>query len=598
MRPSQPLQRPFASIAVLALVLHAAPSAAAGTLFVNASQNTGADNGASWSDAFQGVAGLQNALAAATSGDELWVAQGTYLPTSTGNRAISFALKTGVAIYGGFVGNETLLAQRDPAAHETILSADLNGDDGSSSFGENSFHVINGNSVASSAIVDGFTISGGNANGSSAGNQDRGGGMLMVAGSNPTIARCVVKNNRCTFGGGAGYLLSSSPSFTDTRFESNTGGSFGGVFDMGGSVASLIDRCVFIGNSAARAGAVEVFGSSAPKITNCLFYGNTSTGSGGGGAIFISGSAPQIRNCTIVGNNSTVNAAAGVLQTGAGASLGNSIVYFNNGPGGAQGSANQVSGLAAGTTWCCVQGGIAGSGNISADPLLVNIGGGDFHLSSASPCIDAGNNGLVPSGIALDLGMNPRFVDDPAVADTGAGGAPIVDMGAHEAPNTLYSSFCIADGTLATACPCGNIGQLGRGCANSVDFSIGALETATGTANPDTVVLIATDVLPSALSIFLQGDAQTPTGIVFGDGVRCVSGHLKRLSSKNAVSGVVSYPQAGDLSITARSAQLGDTILPGSMRYYQTYYRDPNLAFCPSPAGNTWNVTNAIAVQW
>jgi predicted outer membrane repeat protein len=539
---------------------------------------------------------LQSALALAASGDQVWVAQGTYLPTSTGNRALSFALKTGVAIYGGFAGGESTLAQRDPVAHVAILSGDLNGDDASNLFGDNSYHVVNGNATAATAVLDGFTVSGGNANVSGA-DQDRGGGMLMSTGSNPMIAQCIVKNNRCTFGGGAIYFRQASPTFTDVRFESNNGGSFGGAFDMSDSVGSLVSRCTFVGNTAARAGAVEVFSGSAPKIANCLFYNNTSTGSGGGGALFISGSGPQIRDCTIVGNNSTVNAAAGILQSGSGASLANSIVYFNTGPGGAQGSANQITGLS-NTTYSCVQGGIAGAGNISGNPQLSNIGGGDFTLSSSSPCIDAGNNASVTAGTTLDLAQNPRFVDDPGVADTGAGSPPIVDMGAFEAPNTLYSSFCAGDAALATPCPCNNFGQLGHGCANSDSFSIGALEAASGAANPDTVVITASEMLPSVLCIFLQGDAQNTNGIPFGDGVRCVSGHLKRLASKNAASGTAMYPESGDLSITARSAQLGDTIAPGSVRYYQVYYRDPDLTFCPAPQGDSWNVTNAIAVQW
>ena len=111
-------------------------------------------------------------------------------------------------------------------------------------------------------------------------------------------------------------------------------------------------------------------------------------------------------------------------------------------------------------------------------------------------------------------------------------------------------------------------------------------------------MLIATDVLPSVLCIFLQGDAQNPAGVVFGDGVRCAAGHLLRIGAKNAVNGIATYPQGGDLSISARSAQLGDTIASGSVRYYQTYYRDPDLNFCPTPMGNSWNVTNAIALQW
>jgi hypothetical protein len=67
---------------------------------------------------------------------------------------------------------------------------------------------------------------------------------------------------------------------------------------------------------------------------------------------------------------------------------------------------------------------------------------------------------------------------------------------------------------------------------------------------------------------------------------------------KNASGGIVSAPGAGDPSITARSAALGDPIAPGSAREYQVYYRDPNLAFCPAPQGNSWNVSQAVGITW
>src|SRR4029077_11024838 len=108
-----------------------------------------------------------------------------------------------------------------------------------------------------------------------------------------------------------------------------------------------------------------------------------------------------------------------------------------------------------------------------------------------------------------------------------------------------------------------------------------------GTTQPDTLVLASSGELPNALSIFLQGDAKLVNGATFGDGVRCAGGHLKRLYAKNASGGNASAPAAGDPSVSARSASLGDPIAPGSTRYYQTYYRDPNLAFCPSPQGDS-----------
>ena len=84
-------------------------------------------------------------------------------------------------------------------------------------------------------------------------------------------------------------------------------------------------------------------------------------------------------------------------------------------------------------------------------------------------------------------------------------------------------------------------------------------------------------------------------GLVFGDGVRCVTGILKRIGIKNAVAGTAVYPGPCDPSITSRSAALGDPIAPGSTRYYQSYYRDPLASFCPPL---TFNSSNGIIVQW
>jgi hypothetical protein len=162
----------------------------------------------------------------------------------------------------------------------------------------------------------------------------------------------------------------------------------------------------------------------------------------------------------------------------------------------------------------------------------------------------------------------------------------------------LYDAFCAGDGSLATACPCGYTGAAGRGCLNSDIFSQGALLAASGTNNPDTVVLTSSDMLAGVSCVFLQGNQQNLNGVVFGDGVRCVAGSLKRLFIKSASGGMASAPGAGDPTISARSAALGDTIAPGSQRYYQVYYRDPDLTFCPTPTGNSWNVSSGVIVNW
>ncbi len=157
------------------------------------------------------------------------------------------------------------------------------------------------------------------------------------------------------------------------------------------------------------------------------------------------------------------------------------------------------------------------------------------------------------------------------------------------------TSLCFGDGTGA-ACPCGNSGQSGRGCENSSSTG-GAQLTAAGTTNPDTIVLSAAGEKPTALTIFLQGTTSSPA-IVFGDGLRCVTGVLKRLYSRNASGGAVSAPQGAEPSITARSQQLGDPVAPGSTRHYMTYYRDADPTFCPAPNGSTFNGSNALSIAW
>ena len=105
----------------------------------------------------------------------------------------------------------------------------------------------------------------------------------------------------------------------------------------------------------------------------------------------------------------------------------------------------------------------------------------------------------------------------------------------------------------------------------------------------DTLVFTSSGELPHALSIVMQGTTSVGP-FIFGDGLRCASGVLKRLYVKSASGGVVVAPQAGDLSVSARSAALGDTITQGATRYYQVYYRDPVPNFCAAPTGSTFNI--------
>ena len=434
------------ALAVALSLALAAPSTAA-VRYVDASLATGAGTGTSWADAYRGAGALQSALTASVAGDEIWVKAGTYLPSTTAARTASFTMKTGVGIYGGFAGTETVRDQRDVVANPTTVTGDLLGNDnGALNLTDNSYHVFVGSAAAATAVLDGFTIRGGNANGATASNQDKGGGILIVSSGAPTVRNCVFAQNRCTFGGGAGYIFAAQATFTDCEFNDNVGGSYGGAFDTN-AVTSTFTRCRFKGNTAARAGAVETYGGGNTTYVNCLFTGNRSTGTGGGAALWIGVSSSIVRayNCTFSGNVAT--SVAGGVNTTSGGTLNayNCILWGNTGPGGAT-AANQVNagGGTNAVAACIVQGGFAGTANLNVDPQFSGAASGDYSLLSTSPAIDSGNNTYAPTGgMTIDLAGAARYWDIAGVADTGVGPAPIVDRGCFETVITVPP--CLAD---------------------------------------------------------------------------------------------------------------------------------------------------------
>jgi len=178
-------------------------SASEGTvLFVDAGAG-GANDGSSWIDAFRS---LQVALAASVSGDDIWVAAGIYLPTAGADRTISFVLKNGVALYGGFAGTETSLEQRDWTVNVAILSGNIG--DPSIIMVDNSYSVVNGSNTDSTAVLDGFHITRGNANGVHD-ELRREGGMIVYNGS-PTVRNCTFHQNNAANNGGGLYVNDSA----------------------------------------------------------------------------------------------------------------------------------------------------------------------------------------------------------------------------------------------------------------------------------------------------------------------------------------------------------------------------------------------------
>src|SRR5699024_10191018 len=203
-------------------------------LYVNQNVVGGNGSGDSWANALpELVDALQWAKTNNTDPLQIWVAKGIYLPTADSDRTKSFELVNNVAVYGGFAGIESDLEDRDWEANETILSGDLNGDDGTdfANNGENSHHVIfnNNNGLNATALLDGFIIRGGNATPNIYPNNN-GGGMFNDH-SSPAIINCIFIGNRAVYGGGMNNH-SSSPVLTNVTLSGNHADFGGGMFNF------------------------------------------------------------------------------------------------------------------------------------------------------------------------------------------------------------------------------------------------------------------------------------------------------------------------------------------------------------------------------
>jgi hypothetical protein len=343
-------------------------------VYVN-SLNTGIQNGENWLTAYSNLA---EALSNAGTPCEIWVAAGTYipvLPAQPGTRTDSFRMINGVGIYGGFPPTGyPAWEDRDWQEYRTVLSGEI-GDP--NLLKDNCYHVFynkGGTTLNDQAILDGFVITNGRANGGDPFHND-GAGMYNSADDSPVIANCLFKNNfagddgggiyndhssptvtNCTFsgnhaghfGGGIGNYYYSSPNISNCTFTQNSSEYGGGICnnyhcdavisdsmfsgntaDAGGGIHNhcdsnaAIDYCSFLGNEASESGGGMCNGSSSPVITNCTFGSNRSLGDGleGGGGICNYGpGSPEFINC-IIYNNTAANIGGAVYNHSGGSPM-------------------------------------------------------------------------------------------------------------------------------------------------------------------------------------------------------------------------------------------------------------------------------------
>ena len=441
------------------------------------------EDGLTWATAFRD---LQDGLAVMNPGlgiDEIWVAQGTYEPdgANPGARSLSFDLLVDVSLFGGFPtgGGDDTFGARDPNTFVSILSGDLLGnDDPNDPFGptndENSFHVMTSD-VDETARLDGFTISGGNADG--AGLDQEGGGASIRAPSppattpGPVISQCIFEKNQAQAAGAIFYSSSVEPILRNCIVRNNQAVEGGGVLAFGDLV---LINCLISSNLALRdAGGVGCLGeltmvscrvvdneatsfsgggvgtnfvvnSPSPKLINCLFSGNIAGTDGGG---LFARDVDTMINCTFSDNTAGGN-GGGVNTTHAGigsTQFYNCIAFFNIDSGGSDlGAQVDMPQAAQRFHNSCLQGLVPPltNGNINVDPQFA--GAGNYRLFCGSPCIDAADTTKVPADgldvdedldlaeLTPDLDLKDRALDDPDTPDTGIGGPPVVDMGSYE----------------------------------------------------------------------------------------------------------------------------------------------------------------------
>jgi parallel beta-helix repeat protein len=353
---------------------------------------------------------IQAGIDAAVDGDTVLVADGTY--TGEGNKNI------------GFIG-KAITVQSENGAENCIIDCELSG---------NGFNFHTGESVDS--VVLGFTIT--NARWGIFGDS----ASISCNSSSPTISNCIISGNagsgidcysssptisNCTINGNAShgiYCSSSSPTISDCSISANNGSGIYCPFSSSPTISNciisenqgtgigcnggspIIDKCIVWGNlTTESAGGVSLISCIDAKLTNSLIVGNTAFNAAGG--IYTSSSSLEIVNCTITDN--LANSDGGV-SLGSGFPLIKNTIIWGNTPdtstigGSADVSYSDISGYSG-----------PGIGNIDQNPLF--IGGGNYQLSSNSPCIDTGTSQGAPD---TDIDGNPRPL--------GAG----YDMGAYE----------------------------------------------------------------------------------------------------------------------------------------------------------------------
>lgn len=422
-------------------------------LHVDADRGPGGD-GSSWETAY---ADLQDTLAAAAQApavEEIWVAAGTYRPDQgTGDRDASFYLQNGLALYGGFAGNETQRNQRDPRHNETILSGDLLGNDQEveslhhlmdhPSRSENTYTVVISKYVDDTTILDGFTISGGQSNWDFRiepyNVYHNSGGGLLNHNAHPVIRNCRFINHFAHYGAALYSEEGGGMTLHNCYFSNNYAEGEGGAINLN-TGGHFVTNCIIFNNWSDYYGAGISCNRANLTLTNCSIVANSAGNCAGGISYFSGHDDPTIHmemnNCIMWGNTDNCS------------TISNRQVYL-------VGSVSKAE-----INHCCIQdwdGSLGGVGNFSAEPMFVSTDliHPDLHLKNESSCKNAGNNAALPidwydldedgddaEPLPMDIAGTPRVLEK------------VVDLGAYEEPALYFvidqQELSIPEGTSST----------------------------------------------------------------------------------------------------------------------------------------------------
>jgi len=394
-----PACRVLNAASLLAGLAFAAP-VSAGVCYVSGAAS-GANDGSNWTNAYV------NAQGALGNGSctEIWMSAGTYYPTASSDRTVSFVIKPGVAVYGGFAGNEAARGQRNPAANATTLSGNIG--DPNNPF-DNSYHVvvIDGTTAAgpvgNDTVLDGLTITAGDAIGSSgpgigsaqgAGIYCNGYSATTTAAGHacsPTLSNLMITNNDGNGLFNDAYEGIASPVITNVTFRANSGdggGMASYAYGTGAVAEPLLTNVTFVSNTGSSGGAINNSAAGGGKARVAVINGTFSGNNANNGAAIYNNSY----NATTASGTQAYSYVSNSILWDASAS--SEIFNVWDGTAADDSATSILSGVDVHNG--CPTHSVVCASSINADPLLgplADNGGATLTMLPAanSPVIDAG----------------------------------------------------------------------------------------------------------------------------------------------------------------------------------------------------------------